>query len=165
MFYSEHKHATAVWILDLDLKPLDQPINNIPLHCIRRCGALVSPYAICSCLFEDKNPADRESEANQAFVFRAGSQVEGIGAEVSAAASSSKPVRRRSASHEAPSIPLVFPGQQGFVFVFDFFVVNNCGRLSSSWSLLVNTKTPPRKIFSQATEAEKKMLIVTVIKF
>lgn len=122
MFYSEHKHATAVWILDLDLKPLDQPTNNIPLHCMRRCGALVSPFAICSCLFEDKNPADRESEANQAFVFRAGSQVEGIGAEVSAAASSSKPVRRRPASHEAPSIPggraLVFPGQQGFVFVF-----------------------------------------------
>lgn len=82
--FSRYKHTSAVWNLDLDLKPLDQPNNNIPLHCARRCGALVSPFAICSCLFEDKNPADRESEANQAFVFRAGSQVEGIGGEVSA---------------------------------------------------------------------------------
>lgn len=137
---------TAVWISDLELEttlPTNQPAN-IPPHCIRRCSTLVSAFAICSCLFEDNNPADRESEANQAFVFRAGSRVEGMGAEVSAAASSSKPSRRqvtRPPEFRRRKSARLFLASGVFVFVPFSFAVNNCGRLSSSRCLLVNTKT------------------------
>lgn len=46
-----------------------QPTNNILPHYIFRCTVLVSRFAICSCFFEDKNPADHKSEGNRAFVF------------------------------------------------------------------------------------------------
>lgn len=76
-------------------KPDSKPVNNILPHYILRCAVLVSRFAICSCFFEDKTPTDHKSEGNRAFVFRAGSEVEGIGAEVSATASSSKQTSRQ----------------------------------------------------------------------
>lgn len=79
-----HIQISITWYVRFRINDVNQP-QHFPLLEIFFLGApsLVSQFAICRCLDQDKNSKGHESEGNVVFVLRPGSYVEGTDVEVS----------------------------------------------------------------------------------